>query len=393
MKTIHVVAAVIQNGELTFATERGYGPWKDYWEFPGGKIEPGETPEEALRREIREELNTEISVGEKLTTVEYDYPEFHLIMDCYAASVVHGSLELMEHEAAKWLRKDELDSVRWLPADLEVIELLKGKETAPAMIFDTHAHYDDPAFDEDRDEVIRALPESGVGLVLIPGCNLETSYQAVALADRYPHVYAAIGCHPQDAHTFAPSDIDEYRKLAAHPKVVAVGEIGLDYYWEQNPPKEVQQDVFRQQMALAEELALPVLIHNRDAHQDSLAIVQEFPKVGGVFHCFSGSPEYAKILLKLGWYLGFDGPITFKNAKKNVETVRIAPLDRIVIETDSPYMSPEPLRGRRNDSRNLKYIVEKLAEIKDVPVEEAIRVTTENGKRLFGITDGMKEKA
>ena len=253
------------------------------------------------------------------------------------------------------------------------------------MLFDTHAHYDDPAFDPDRDEVIRSLPDAGVGLVLVPGCNLETSREAVALAEAYPHVYAAIGCHPQDAHTFQDEDLMEYRELAKREKVVAVGEIGLDYYWEQNPPREVQREVFRKQMALAEELGLPVIIHDRDAHEECLEIVREFPGVRGVFHCYSGSPEFAKILLKLGWYLGFDGPITFKNAKKNVECVRMAPLDRLVIETDSPYMSPVPFRGERNDSRKLKFIAEKLAEIKEISVEETERATTENGKKLFGI--------
>lgn len=254
------------------------------------------------------------------------------------------------------------------------------------MLFDTHAHFDDPAFDPDRDELLSLLPASGVGLVLIPGCELRTSREAVKLADRYPHVYAAIGCHPQDAHTFSDSDLNEYRALSADPKVVAVGEIGLDYYWEQNPPREVQQAVFRKQLALAGELSLPVIIHNRDAHRDCLEIVKEFPEVRGVFHCFSGSPEFAEVLLKMGWYLGFDGPITFKNAKRNVECVRITPLDRLLIETDSPYMSPEPCRGQRNDSRKLHYILEKLAEIKGISAEEAERATTENGRRLFGIS-------
>lgn len=253
------------------------------------------------------------------------------------------------------------------------------------MLFDTHAHYDDPAFEPDRDEVIRALAEAGVGLALVPGCELATSKEAVALADQYPNLYAAIGCHPQDADKFRDSDLDEYRELAKHPKTVALGEIGLDYYWEQNPPREVQKDVFRKLMALARELDLPVIIHNRDAHQDCQEIVKEFPDVKGVFHCFSGSPEYMRILLKMGWYVGFDGPITFKNAKRNVECVREAPLDRIVIETDSPYMSPEPFRGTRNDSRKLKYIAAKLAEIKGVSEEEAAEATTENAKKLFRI--------
>lgn len=255
------------------------------------------------------------------------------------------------------------------------------------MLFDTHAHYDDPQFDSDRDEVIRSLPENGVGLALIPGCERRTSGEAVRIAQTYSWIYAAVGCHPQDAHTFTDADLDVYREYAAHKKVVAIGEIGLDYYWAENPPRELQKEVFRKQLELAEELNLPVIIHDRDAHQDCLEIVKEFPEVNGVFHCFSGSPEFARILLKMGWYLGFDGPITFKNAKKNVETVRIAPLERLVIETDSPFMSPEPLRGQRNDSRKLKYIAAKLAEIKGITVEEAETATWENGRRLFGIDD------
>ncbi|MBO4412388.1 MAG: TatD family hydrolase [Lachnospiraceae bacterium] len=253
------------------------------------------------------------------------------------------------------------------------------------MLFDTHAHYDDPQFDPDRDEVIRSLPDHRVMLALVPGCELRTSHEAVRLAETYPHLYAAVGCHPQDAHTFRDEDLIEYRKLAKSPKVVAIGEIGLDYYWAENPPREVQKEVFRKQMRLAEELALPVIIHDRDAHQDCLEIVKEFPAVKGVFHCFSGSVEFSRIILKLGWYLGFDGPITFKNARRNVEAAKEAPLDRLLIETDSPYMAPEPFRGQRNDSRKVYRVAEKLAEIKNITIEEAEAATFENGKRLFRI--------
>ena len=166
---------------------------------------------------------------------------------------------------------------------------------------------------------------------------------------------------------------------------MAIGEIGLDYYWAENPPRDFQQQVLRQQLALARELALPVIIHDREAHADTLAIVREFPGVTGVFHCFSGSPEMARELLKMGWYLGFDGPVTYKNARRAPEVAAVTPLDRMLIETDSPYITPVPYRGRRNDSGYVHLVAEKLAEWKGVTPEEMARVTTENGKRLFRI--------
>jgi len=169
--------------------------------------------------------------------------------------------------------------------------------------------------------------------------------------------------------------------------VVAIGEIGLDYYWKDNAPKEFQQDIFRRQLALAEELNLPVIVHDREAHGDTLAVVKEFPNVRGVFHCFSGSPEMAEELIKMGWYLGFDGPITYKNARRSPEVVAVTPLDRIVIETDAPYLTPEPFRGKRNDSTKLPYVVEKLAEWKGISPAEMEEITLQNGKRLFGLED------
>ena len=226
------------------------------------------------------------------------------------------------------------------------------------MIFDTHAHYDDKAFDADRDALLSALPAEGVALVVNPGCTVTSSRAAVALAERYPFVYAAVGIHPEDCGGAAEADFASIRALAAHPKVVAIGEIGLDYYWEENPPKEEQQAVFRRQLALAQELDLPVIIHDREAHGDTLAIVREFPGLRGVFHCYSGSPEMAAELLKLGWYLGFDGPITYKNARRAPEVAALTPLDRILIETDAPYMAPEPYRGRRRDSTMIPNMVE-----------------------------------
>ena len=250
-------------------------------------------------------------------------------------------------------------------------------------IFDTHAHYDADRFDSDRDTVLSALPGDGVGLVVDPGCDLPSSRAAVALAEKYSHVYAAVGVHPEDCAGFQDGDLEELRRLLRYPKVVAIGEIGLDYYWEENPPRDFQQTVFRKQLALASELDLPVIVHDREAHGDSLAIIQEFPTVTGVFHCFSGSPEMAAELLKRGWYLGFDGPITYKTAKRAPEVAAITPLDRMVVETDAPYMAPVPMRGTRNDSRYLPYVIEKLAAWKGVTVEEMTRITWENGRRLF----------
>ena len=253
------------------------------------------------------------------------------------------------------------------------------------MLFDTHAHYDDESFDADRDAVLTALPEQGVGLILNPGCDVESSRKAVRYAAAYPHVYAAVGIHPENCGGCTAGDLDAIRALAQLPKTVAIGEIGLDYYWAENPPRDFQQQVLRQQLALARELARPVIIHDREAHADTLAIVREFPGVTGVFHCFSGSPEMARELLKMGWYLGFDGPVTYKNARRAPEVAAVTPLDRMLIETDSPYMTPVPYRGRRNDSGYVHLVAEKLAEWKGVTPEEMARVTTENGKRLFRI--------
>lgn len=252
-------------------------------------------------------------------------------------------------------------------------------------IFDTHAHYDSNGFNADRDEVLSALPAAGVGLVVDPGCDAESSRKAVALAEQYPHVYAAVGIHPEDCDGCTDADFDAIRALCGHEKVVAIGEIGLDYYWAENPPREFQQAVFRRQMELAQKLDLPVIIHDREAHGDSLAIVLEYPEVRGVFHCFSGSVEMARELLRRGWYLGFDGPITYKNAVKALDVIAACPADRMLLETDSPYLAPVPNRGKRNDSRNLPYIAARIAEIKGMTTDQVAEVTLKNGKQLFGI--------
>ena len=252
-------------------------------------------------------------------------------------------------------------------------------------IFDTHAHYDSGGFNADREEVLSALPAAGVELVVDPGCDLPSSAAAIALAEQFPHVYAAVGIHPSDCAGTDEAAYAALREMAQHEKVVAIGEIGLDYYWEDNPPREFQQEVLRRQIELALELDLPVIIHDREAHADTLAVVLEYPNLRGVFHCFSGSPEMAEELIKRGWYLGFDGPITYKNARKAPEVAAVTPLERIVVETDAPYLTPVPYRGKRNDSRYLPYVIERLAEWKGVGAEEMERITFENGKRLFGI--------
>ena len=253
------------------------------------------------------------------------------------------------------------------------------------MLFDTHAHMDDRAFDEDREVLLARLPEQGIGLLMNPGCSLASSRDAVALAARYDYIYAAVGSHPDAADEVTPAVLDEYRMLCKRNlKVRAIGEIGLDYHYE-DVPRQRQQEAFRAQMGLAAELTLPVIVHEREAHEDGMRIVEEFPSVKGVFHCYSGSAEMAKWLVSRGWYIGFTGVLTFKNARKAVETAASIPLDRIVLETDCPYMSPEPFRGRRNDPGRLYRMAEALAQIRDLPVEKIHEITMENGKRLYRI--------
>ena len=253
------------------------------------------------------------------------------------------------------------------------------------MLFDTHAHLDDHAFDEDREELLVSLPGQGLELVMNPGCSLESSRNTVKLAAAYDYIYAAVGSHPDVADEVNEDVLEEYRTLCKlNPKVRAIGEIGLDYYYE-DIPRETQLKAFRMQMELARELGLPVIVHERDAHEDGMKVVREFSDVKGVFHCYSGSAEMARQLVNEGWYIGFTGVLTFKNARKAVEVASSIPLDRIVLETDCPYMAPVPFRGKRNDPGKLCHMAEKLAEIRGVSVEEIHRITTENGKRLYRI--------
>ena len=253
------------------------------------------------------------------------------------------------------------------------------------MLFDTHAHLDDRAFDCDREELLAGLAARGTSMVMNPGCSLDSSKNAVALANRYPWIYAAVGSHPDVADEVNETVLDRYRLLAAqNPKVKAIGEIGIDYHYE-DIPRELQLKAFRMQMELAKELNLPVIVHEREAHEDGMKVVKEFPEVKGVFHCYSGSAEMARQLVNSGWYIGFTGVLTFKNARKAIETAESIPLERIVLETDCPYMAPVPHRGKRNDPGYLCYMAQKLAEIRGVSLEEIQHITTENGKRLYRI--------
>lgn len=253
------------------------------------------------------------------------------------------------------------------------------------MLFDTHAHMDDRAFDQDRDTLLKGLAERGVGMVMNPGCSLESSRNAVALAEKYDFLYAAVGSHPDAADEVGEEVLEEYRKLCKlSSKVKAIGEIGIDYHYE-DIPRVLQLKAFRMQMELARELDLPVIVHEREAHEDGLRVVEEFPDVTGVFHCFSGSAEMAKQLVDKGWYIGFTGVLTFKNARRAIEAAQAIPIDRIVLETDCPYMAPEPFRGKRNDPGYLFRMAEKLAQLRDMTPEQIREITAENGRRLYRI--------
>ena len=220
--------------------------------------------------------------------------------------------------------------------------------------------------------------------MLNAGCSLESSKDCIALAERYPWIYASVGTHPDSADEVSEEVLEAYRQMCRHEKVKAIGEIGLDYYYE-TIPRDVQERAFRMQMRLAQELDMPVIVHERNAHDDGMTIVKEFPKVKGVFHCYSGSAEMARQLVNMGWYIGFTGVLTFKNARKAVETAQRIPLERIVLETDCPFMAPEPYRGKRNHPGYLMQMALKLAQIREMDVEDVIRVTTENAKRLYRI--------
>jgi len=254
------------------------------------------------------------------------------------------------------------------------------------MLFDTHTHLDAPQFDEDREEVIARCVEGGVTKMVNVGFNRETIPTTMALAEKYDFIYAAVGWHPQDAITMKEGDLEWIASLCQHEKVVAIGEIGLDYYWDTSP-KDVQHKVFRQQIGLAREIKMPIVIHNRDAHEDVVRILREEKahEVGGIMHSYSGSWETAKMCLDMGFHLSFGGPITFKNAKQPKEVLAQVPMDRLLIETDSPYLTPHPYRGKRNESAHVRLVAEAAAQIKGVDIEEIARITTRNALDLFGI--------
>jgi len=253
------------------------------------------------------------------------------------------------------------------------------------MLFDTHAHLNDPAFDADRETLMESFAAAGVELVMNAGCSLESSRQIVQMAAQYPWLYASVGSHPDSADEVDEAVLEEYRKLCKlSDKVKAIGEIGLDYHYE-DIPRDIQKRAFRMQLELAREVDLPVIVHERDAHEDGMNMIREFPQVTGVFHCYSGSAEMARQLVARGWYIGFTGVLTFKNARKAVETAASIPLERIVLETDCPFMAPEPFRGKRNHPGYLYRMAEALAQIRGISVEEVCAATTENGKRLYRI--------
>lgn len=252
------------------------------------------------------------------------------------------------------------------------------------MFIDSHAHLDDERFDEDRDELIRGLAYRGVSRVINPGTDVDTSKRCIELSENYEPIYAGIGIHPHEANKVRDDYLEVLASMADKTKVVAIGEIGLDYYYDFSP-REVQKRVFVEQIELASELGLPIIIHNRDSHEDMMDILRGNRGLlsGGVMHSYSGSWEMAKIILDLGLYLSLGGPVTFKNARKSVEIAEKIPLDRLLIETDSPYLTPVPYRGKRNDPGNVGLVAEKIAEIRGMKVEEVGRITTRNAIKLF----------
>lgn len=257
------------------------------------------------------------------------------------------------------------------------------KTRGDKMIFDTHAHYDDEAFDSDRDEVLQRVHESGVGRILNCSSNIESCIKTLDLVKKYEFIYGAIGVHPEDADEVL-SNINKIGDMLGMDKIMAVGEIGLDYHYD-GYDRELQIRAFKEQMDIARQLKLPVVIHDRDAHEDTLKVIKEFKGVSGVLHCYSGSLEFAREVLKYDYYLGFTGVVTFKNAKKAVEVAGEIPIDRMLVETDCPYMAPTPHRGERNDSAYLVHIIEKIAQIRGVDKDYITSITFENGSRLFGI--------
>lgn len=252
-------------------------------------------------------------------------------------------------------------------------------------LFDSHAHLDDEKFDNDREDTIKKIFDSGVCAFVNIGADMESSKRSIVLAEKYDNVYATVGVHPHDVEFMTEDDLAEIEQLAKHKKVVAIGEIGLDYFYD-NSPRDKQRYWFARQLELAEKLDMPITIHNRDAHGDTMDILRN-TKARGIIHCYSGSAEMAKQLVDMDFYISFAGPVTYKNSKNAVESAKVVPMDRILIETDSPYLAPDGFRGKRNDSSLVRYVCEKLAEIKGVSFEEMAKATCENAKRVYRIED------
>ena len=254
------------------------------------------------------------------------------------------------------------------------------------MIFDTHAHYDDDAFDEDRDVLLSGMGEQNVEYIVNVGASMASSERSIKLAEKYPFVYAAVGVHPDEVGELDEEKFEKLRKWTSHEKVKAVGEIGLDYYWDKEK-HDLQKHWFMRQMELASEVKLPMIVHSREAAKDTLdmVIAAKPLNLSGIIHCYSYSVEQAREYLNMGYYIGIGGVVTFKNAKKLKEVAEYTPLSQIVLETDCPYLAPTPFRGKRNDSSKIAYVAEELAAIKQVSVEEVIRITNENGRRLYNI--------
>lgn len=254
------------------------------------------------------------------------------------------------------------------------------------MIFESHAHYEDHKFDEDREELLQRLPKEGIEYVVNVGSSLATCKETLKLIDKYAYMFGAIGVHPEECAELNEENFAWLTSVLQHDKVVAVGEIGLDYYWDE-PEREIQKKWFERQIALAREVILPMVIHSRDAAKDTLDIMKacKAEEAGGVIHCFSYGTDMAREYLDMGFYIGIGGVVTFKNAKKLKEVAEYVPMDRILLETDCPYMAPEPHRGKRNSSLYLPHVAEKIAEIKGISAEEVVRITNENGRRMYRI--------
>lgn len=258
------------------------------------------------------------------------------------------------------------------------------------IIFDSHAHYDDRAFDGDRETVLSALPEAGVCGVINCGVDILSSQKALALAKQYPFLWAAVGIHGQEAGRAKPGDLNRLLPLLDEPRAVALGEIGLDYHYDDGAPRDVQRELLERQLQIAVERDVPVILHDREAHEDMWKLLQRY-KPRGVMHCFSGSVEMARDLVGIGMYIGLGGAVTFKNARRPIEVAAWVPEDRLLIETDAPYMTPVPFRGKRNSSALIPYTAEKIAQVRGMTTEQILRITKENTERLFGITKCTKK--